>query len=75
MDAENGSRMALQTVQGSKTPVPEILRNEYQIYVVSAAEPDETAISGSTAKSATRQNNLQSSKGENMQMIKYDLWY
>ena len=63
MDAENRPRMALQTVQGSETPVPQILCYEYQIYVVPADEPGETVIRWSIVKSTTRQKNLQSSNG------------
>ena len=50
MDAENRPRMALQTVQGSETPVPQILRNEYQVYVVPADEQDETTLGRKTHK-------------------------
>ena len=38
--------MAVQAFQGSETPVSQILRDEYQIYVVPDAEPDETEIAG-----------------------------
>lgn len=37
--------MAVQAFQGSKAPVPQILRDEYQIYVVSADGPCYTEIS------------------------------